>query len=86
MGVVSRLSWQKGLDLLLEVLPTLIGEGMQLALLGSGEAELEEKFLAAAEAYPGRSASASAIAKHSPIAFRLARTRCLCRRVSSHAA
>jgi hypothetical protein len=54
VGVVSRLSWQKGLDLLLEVLPTLIGEGMQLALLGSGEAELEEKFLAAAEAYPGK--------------------------------
>ena len=54
VGVVSRLSWQKGLDLLLEVLPALLAEGMQLALLGSGEAELEAKFLAAAEAYPGK--------------------------------
>ena len=56
VGVVSRLSGQKGLDLLLEVLPTLVGEGMQLALLGAGDAELEDRFLAAAEAYPGRSA------------------------------
>ena len=54
IGVVSRLSWQKGLDLLLEVLPTLIDQGMQLALLGAGEAELEAKFQAAAEAHPGR--------------------------------
>ncbi len=54
IGVVSRLSWQKGLDLLLEVLPTLVEGGMQLALLGSGEAELEAKFHAAAEAYPGK--------------------------------
>ncbi len=53
-GVVSRLTWQKGLDLLLEALPTLVGEGMQLALLGSGEAELEAKFLAAAGSHPGK--------------------------------
>jgi starch synthase len=54
VGVVSRLSWQKGLDLLLEVLPALIAEGMQLALLGAGDAELEAQFLAAAESYPGK--------------------------------
>jgi starch synthase len=36
-GVVSRLSQQKGLDLLLAVLPTLLGHGAQLALLGSDE-------------------------------------------------
>ncbi len=36
LGVVSRLSWQKGLDILLENVPTILGEGMQLALLGSG--------------------------------------------------
>src|SRR5208282_3061789 len=41
-------------DLLLEALPALVAEGMQLALVGSGEAELEEKFLAAAETYPGK--------------------------------
>ncbi len=54
VGVVSRLSGQKGLDLLLDTLPLLLGEGMQLALLGSGEPELETKLQAAAETYPGR--------------------------------
>jgi starch synthase len=53
-GVVSRLSWQKGLDLLLEALPTLVGEGAQLALVGTGDAALEEGFRAAADEYPGR--------------------------------
>lgn len=53
-GVVSRLSWQKGLDLLLATLPMLMAEGAQLALLGSGEPALEQGFRAAAAAYPGR--------------------------------
>jgi starch synthase len=53
-GVVSRLSWQKGLDLLLEALPTLLAEGGQLALLGSGDPMLEAGFRAAALAHPGR--------------------------------
>src|SRR3954470_4000977 len=53
-GVVSRLSWQKGLDLLIEALPVLIGAGAQLALLGSGEPNLERGFAAAADAHPGR--------------------------------
>jgi starch synthase len=53
-GVVSRLSWQKGLDLLLAVLPTLVGEGAQLALLGSGDATMEAGYRAAAAANPGR--------------------------------
>ena len=55
VGVVSRLSWQKGLDMLLEVLPALLAEGMQLALLGAGDAELEAQFLAAAESLPRES-------------------------------
>ncbi len=37
IGVVSRLSWQKGLDLLLDVLPQLMKGKTQLALLGAGE-------------------------------------------------
>jgi starch synthase len=53
-GVVSRLSWQKGLDLLLTALPVLLAEGGQLALIGTGEAELEAGFAAAAAAHPGR--------------------------------
>lgn len=52
--VVSRLSAQKGLDLLLEALPRLLGRGARLAVLGSGDAELEAGFRAAAKAHPGR--------------------------------
>ncbi|MBF9059511.1 glycogen synthase GlgA [Rhodobacterales bacterium HKCCSP123] len=46
--VVSRLTHQKGLDLLLAALPRLIDEGGQLALLGSGDPALERAFLDAA--------------------------------------
>lgn len=46
--VVSRLTEQKGLDLLLQALPTLIGRGGQLALLGSGDPWLEDAFRRAA--------------------------------------
>ncbi|PSC03278.1 glycogen synthase GlgA [Alsobacter soli] len=53
VGVVSRLSWQKGLDLLLEVLPHLLAGGGQLALLGAGEAALEDAFRRAASDSPG---------------------------------
>ncbi len=52
-GVVSRLSSQKGLDLLLQALPGLISKGAQLALLGSGELALESGFAAAAAAGKG---------------------------------
>ena len=52
--VVSRLTHQKGLDLLAETLPTLIDLGGQLALLGTGTPELEAMFMAAMRSYPGR--------------------------------
>ena len=38
VAVVSRLTIQKGLDLLLGALPRLLADGGQLALLGSGDA------------------------------------------------
>ncbi|UMA66649.1 glycogen synthase GlgA [Roseivivax marinus] len=50
--VISRLTHQKGLDLLLEALPALTGTGGQLAMLGSGEPALEAAFRDAAEAEP----------------------------------
>jgi len=53
-GVVSRLSEQKGLDLLLAALPRLLSLGADLALLGSGDAALENGFRAAAAGAPGR--------------------------------
>ena len=52
-GVVSRLTAQKGLDLVLEVLPDLVGHGGQLALLGTGAPGLEARFRAAAATLRG---------------------------------
>lgn len=54
LGVVSRLTWQKGTDLLLEVVPEILKHGAQLAIVGSGEADLEAGVRAAAAAHPGR--------------------------------
>jgi starch synthase len=53
-GVVSRLSGQKGLDLVLGALPALLRLGGQLCVQGSGETALEAAFSAAAKAHPGR--------------------------------
>ena len=86
-GVVSRLSDQKGLDLLLEALPDLIGKGGQLALLGSGDPALEAGFVAAAAARPESSRPASSdTTRRSPICSRPAPTPSSCRRGSSPAA
>ncbi len=52
--VVSRLSEQKGLDLLLAALPRLLAAGGALALLGAGDAGLEAAFRNAAVADPAR--------------------------------
>ena len=53
LAVVSRLSHQKGLDLLLQALPALIAQGAQLAVLGSGERTLESGFAEAANTRAG---------------------------------
>ena len=56
LGAVSRLTGQKGLDLLLELADRLCGQGCQIALLGSGERWLEEGWQAVAARHPGRCA------------------------------
>ena len=53
-GIVSRLTSQKGLDLVLACLPDLLAGGAQLAVQGNGDAELEAGFTAAALAHPGQ--------------------------------
>lgn len=53
-SVVSRLTWQKGIDLLAANIDMLVDEGGQLAVLGSGEAELENAIRAAAMRHPGK--------------------------------
>jgi starch synthase len=52
--VVSRLTWQKGMDILVQCLDGLVGQGARLALLGAGEAPLESDFTEAATQYKGR--------------------------------
>jgi starch synthase len=52
--VVTRLTWQKGTDVLLEVIDHLVGIGGRLALLGSGDGTIEDGFRAAAARHPGR--------------------------------
>ncbi|MET0983410.1 MAG: glycogen synthase GlgA [Telluria sp.] len=50
--VVSRLTEQKGLHLVLDALPEIIRRGGQIMLLGTGDASLEAGFSAAAAAHP----------------------------------
>jgi len=54
LTVVSRLTAQKGLDLVLAALPALVAEGVQFAVQGTGEAALEVAFRMAQQAHPGR--------------------------------
>ena len=53
-GVVSRLTSQKGLDLVLATLPGLLRRGGQLVLQGTGDPALEAAFVAAGKAHPAQ--------------------------------
>jgi len=50
--VISRLTTQKGLDVLAELVDHIVLSGGQLALLGSGDSAIEESFLTAAQKHP----------------------------------
>ncbi|QOJ22578.1 MAG: glycogen synthase GlgA [Gammaproteobacteria bacterium] len=51
-GVVSRLSHQKGIDVLIQVAPQLIKIPAQLIVLGSDQAQLEHQLAMLAQAHP----------------------------------
>lgn len=51
---VSRLTWQKGMDVLPQVLDHMVGIGGRLALLGSGDPEIEKELFKGAMRHPGR--------------------------------
>ncbi|MCI1245161.1 MAG: glycogen synthase [Bacilli bacterium] len=51
-GFVSRLSWQKGIDLLLPCAERALSKGASMAILGSGEYELEQRFESLRKRYP----------------------------------
>jgi starch synthase len=54
VGWVGRLTGQKGVDLLLGALPSLLERGGQLVAIGSGEAPLQHALRYAAQANPGQ--------------------------------
>ena len=56
-SVVSRLTTQKGLDLLLAALPRLAATEAQLVVLGTGDPSIEAGFVAAATQYLGQIAT-----------------------------
>ncbi|HET7061783.1 MAG TPA: glycogen synthase GlgA [Nitrosospira sp.] len=53
-GAVSRITYQKGCDLLLRIAKELIAIPAQLAVLGNGEAVLEREFSMLAKSNPGK--------------------------------
>lgn len=50
--VISRLTTQKGLDLVPDMVDYIVSQDGQLALLGSGDSAIEQAFLFAAERHP----------------------------------
>lgn len=54
LTIVSRLTQQKGLDLVVAALPALVERGVQFAVQGTGEPALEAAFRIAQQAHPGR--------------------------------
>lgn len=53
-GLISRLVDQKGIDLVLHIIPEMLDEGAQIVILGNGEAWIEDRVRALSAAYPGR--------------------------------
>jgi starch synthase len=53
-GVVSRLTEQKGIDLIVQAAPAFIEQGGQLVVLGKGDDKLEQGLRALAVRYPGQ--------------------------------
>ncbi len=56
-GMVTRLVHQKGIDLVLGAIPSLLAHGARLVVLGDGETRFEAGFAAAARANPTRIAA-----------------------------
>jgi len=52
-AVISRMAWQKGLDLLADATPAIIARGAQLAVLGTGDSEIERRLTVLAHDNPG---------------------------------
>ncbi len=70
LGIVSRLTGQKGIDLYYEVLPPLLRHrDVRLVALGSGEPRYEEFFAALQREFPGKACFYRGF--HNPLAHRI---------------
>jgi starch synthase len=54
IGMITRLEYQKGLDLTLSILPGIMDLGASLAILGSGDEGIQHALHDAVQRYPGR--------------------------------
>ena len=54
IGIISRLAYQKGLDLVADSLGDVINLGFQVVILGTGEAKYQKMFEDHANKFPGR--------------------------------
>lgn len=54
IGLISRLVTQKGIDIILEALPSLVKLPLQFVLLGSGDRSLETALVALAKQHPNK--------------------------------
>jgi starch synthase len=54
LGMIARLTSQKGLDLVAIIIPQLMEMDLQLVILGTGEPDLEAKFMELQARYPDR--------------------------------
>ena len=83
---ISRLTWQKGMDVLPEVLDHLVGNGGRLALLGSGNSAMEGALRKGAARHPGRIGLRFGYDEALSHRLRVAATQSSCPAVSSRAA
>jgi len=54
IGVITRLAWQKGVDLIAAIVPEIIKRDAALVILGKGEEKYQKMLTALAEKFPGR--------------------------------
>ncbi len=54
IGVIARLTGQKGIDLVIDIIPELMELDVQVVILGTGDVGYEQQVRELAERYPGR--------------------------------
>jgi starch synthase len=52
LAAIGRLTFQKGFDLLIDVIPELMSLDLQIVVLGTGDYHLEQQFIAVKSRYP----------------------------------